>query len=907
MRRWRARTAMDTSLHLADVLQQLMRRPNYRYTAGLVSKLSGIPRATIENWLDGQVRKPRRWQDLVKVADTLRLSVAETTHLLHVAGYPPIERLLAQTAHADDRALLAAWTTADVPVPTIVKTAGSAHLPIPPDSFVGREAELATLRVLLRNPNVRVVTLTGTGGSGKTRLALHLAAGATELFAHGIRFVSLAPIRDPSLVAAAIGQALGVVETDGQALIACLQEELRDKQMLLVLDNFEHVAAAALLLAELLAAAPRLKVLITSRLALRLHGEHVFPVPPLALVRPRYAGRHRTAFGADQVVELERVPAIALFVQRAQAANPDVRLTSDNAWDVVTLCARLDGLPLAIELAAARSTVLDPRALLARLEAAHGGTFLQLLARGTRDAPVRQQALHTTLSWSYNLLDPAAQRLFRRLAVFADGDLAAIEAVCGNLGVAVRERGSRLDELLPGSHQLQTGSDVAILDGLATLLDHSLLMAQSETGGTRRFVMLETIREYARDRLEVDGELEVMRQRHAAYYLTLAETAASELQGPHQAEWLAGLEANHANLCGALEWLAIVDATSGLRLATALQGFWWVRCCLTEGRMWLERLLAQVAEPSVLRAAALSGTGLLAYRQGDYAASQEFHTESLAIWRRVDQQSGIATALDALGHVAIHRGDYVLAQSLFEESLELSQQLNDPRMIASAYRALGLAAAHRCDYERAVPLYTQSLATSRAIDDQHGIAITLSNLGDVLRCRQQYTHAAQHYAESLPLFRALGDRHGIAWGLHNLGHIALAEGDAFKAAALFKESLVLCRDLGAKVGIAYGLAGMAGVAVMRGQLPRAACLLGAVEALLTAIRGRMNAADRVAYMRNVDMVRMALDRSTLEAAWQQGWAYTVEQAIGEALDDRRIHKGDTNGMVERATNLERPG
>jgi predicted ATPase len=885
MRRWSAPIAMDTSLHLADVLAQLMRRPNYRYTAGLVSKLSGIPRATIENWLNGQVRKPRRWQDLMKVADTLRLSVAETTHLLHVAGYPPIERLLAQTERADDRALLAAWTTADVPVPTMAKTAARPHLPIPPDSFVGRETELATLRVLLQRPDVRLVTLTGTGGSGKTRLALHLATGATELFAHGIYFISLAPIHDPSLVAAAIGQALGVLETDGQALIACLREELRDKQILLVLDNFEHVASAALLVAELLAAAPRLKVLVTSRLALRLHGEHVFPVPPLALPRLGYQGQHRIAFGADLRIKLERVPAIALFVQRAQAANPDFRLTSDNAWDVVTLCVRLDGLPLAIELAAARSTVLDPRALLERLEATHGGTFMQLLSQGARDAPIRQQTLHATLTWSYDLLDPAAQRLFRRLAVFTDGgDLPAVEAVCGNLGAAVCERGCPLDAIVRGSDQLQTGSNVEILDGLATLLDHSLLTVQSVTAGMRRFGMLETIREYAHDRLEADGELGAMQQRHAAYYLALAETAASELQGPRQVEWFARLEANNVNLCVALEWFATVDATSGLRLANALQGFWWVRCYLTGGRMWLERLLAQVAEPSVLRASALSGAGLLAYRQGDYAASQEFHTASLAIWRSVDQRSGIATSLDALGHVAIHRGDYALAQRLFEESLKLSQQLNDQRTIAGAVRALGLAAAHQCDYNRAVPLYNQSLAMSRTIDDRHGIAITLSNLGDVLRCRYAYTHAAQRYAESLPLFREIGDQHGIAWGLHNLGHIALAEGDALKAAALFKESLVLCCDLGAKVGIAYGLAGMAGVAVTLGQQLRAARLLGAVEALLAAIHGRMNAADHVAYMRNSATVRMALDRSTFEAAWQYGRKRTVEQVISEALD-----------------------
>jgi len=877
---------MDISLHFADVLQQLMRRPNYWYTAGLVSKLSGIPRATIENWLDGQVRKPRRWQDLVKVADALRLSAAETTHLLQIAGYPSLETLLAQAEGAHDRALLASWTTPGMPIPSMPKIARRARLPVSPDSFVGRETELATLRALLRGSDVRLLTLTGPGGSGKTRLALQLAAGGSELLAHAACFVSLAPVRDPSLVAAAIGQALGIAEMDGQALIECLREELRDKQMLLVLDNFEHVAAAAPLVAGLLAAAPRLKVLVTSRLALRLHGEQIFPVPPLALPRLEYAEQRRTVLGADQVVELERCPAVALFVQRAQAINPDFLLTGDNAWAVATICVRLDGLPLAIELAATRSRVLDPATLLQRLEDAHGGTFLHLLSRGARDMPIRQQTVDATLTWSYDLLDPATRRLFRQLAVFAGGsDLDTIEAVCGDLEEATWEHGSALGTILPVSAQPHKHSNAQLLDGLATLLDHSLLIVQSDTDGRRRFMMLETIREYALDRLEADGELSNMRRRHAAYYLALAETAAPELQGPRQIDGFARLEANHANLCVALEWFATVDAASGLRLANALHGFWWMRCYLAEGRMWLERMLAQVAEPSLLRASALSGAGLLAYRQGDYVASQAFHTKSLDIWRLFDDRSGIAISLDALGHVALHRGDYALARSLFEDSLDLSQQLGDRRAIAGAYRALGLVAAHQCNDERAVPLYNDSLAIARAIDDRHGIAITLSNLGDVLRCRQEYAQAAQRYAESLPLFRELGDQHGIAWGLHNLGHIALAEGDAPRAAARFKESLLLCRNLGAKVGIAYGLAGMAGVAVMQGQLPRAAGLLGAVEALLDAIRGRMNAADRVAYARNTDIVRTTLDRSTFEAAWQQGQTCTIEQAIGEALDE----------------------
>jgi predicted ATPase len=872
---------MNRSLPLADVLQQLMRRPNYQYTAGLVSKLAGVPRATIENWLDGQVRRPRRWQDLVKVADALRLSASEATQLLQTAGHPPIEALLAQVEQAQDRALLAAWIgprAADRSTPESV-----ARLPVYPDSFVGRVDERAALGALLRNTNVRLVTLTGPGGSGKTRLALQVAAELASDFAHRVWFVPLAHTRDAALVTTAIGQALGVAE-GGQSLADGIRAALRDRQVVLLLDNFEHVAAAASVVAELLRHAPQLKVLITSRLALRLHGEHVFPVPPFKLPQLGFATSRHADFRPDQVAELADLPAIALFVQRAQAANPDFTLHTGNAWAVAALCVRLDGLPLAIELAAARSGLLEPSGLLEWLADSHGDTFLRLLSRGARDLLPRQQTLAATLTWSYMLLDQSTQHLFRRLAIFAGGaDLDAIAALYADGPADRYRRVALLDRAHSEQEHGLAQLDSQILDDLAALLDHSLLMAQQAAYGVRRFMMLETIREYALERLARDGELAIMQQRHAMYFLAMAETAAPELQGPNQADWLARLELDHANMCVALTWFIDVDPVSGLRLANALYLFWWIRCYLAQGRVWLERLLAQVREPIPLRASALRGAGQLAHRQGDYAAAQAYHSESLALYRRFDDRVGVAMALDNLGHIALHRNDYVSAHSLFEESLALTQQLGDQRLLAVAYRTLGLAAAQHCDYEQAAPLYYQSLSLARLENDQHGIAMTLGNLGDILRCRGANRQAAEQYTESLALFRTIGDQHGIAWALHNLGQIALSDGDTYAAAARFRESLILSSDLGAKAGVAYALAGLAGVAAARGDALPAARLLGAVEALLEAIQGRMSAADRATYAHTVAVVHAALERDIVEHAWRQGRSHSIEQAIREAL------------------------
>lgn len=703
----RIATLMNETRGLADVLQQLMRRPNHHYTAGLVSKLAGIPRATVENWLDGQVRRPRRWQDLVKVADALRLTAGEATHLLQTAGHPAIETLLAQVERAQDRALLAAWIAprgAERSLPE-----HTAPLPVYPDAFVGREEELATVGALLRNSHLRLVTLTGPGGGGKTRLALKLAADVAGEFAHRVRFVPLAQTRDASLVTAAIGQALGIFESGDQPLLAGIRAALRDKHILLVLDNFEHVAAAASVVADLLAYVPRLTVLVTSRLALRLHGEHVFRVAPFALPHLGFSMSRQTELRPDQVADLAASPAVALFVQRARAANPHFLLNASNAWAVAALCVRLDGLPLAIELAAARSAVLEPSQLLERLAGSHAGIFLDILSRGARDQPPRQQTLAATLTWSYALLDQGTQRLFRRLAVFAGGaDLEAIAALDIDWGPNSYQQRTPLDGALRRPDQEPIQQNQHLLDELATLLDHSLLMAQPAGDGVRRFSMLETIREYALEQLAQNGELAAIQERHARYCLALAETAAPELQGPNQTDWFARLEASHANMCVALAWFLTADPLSGLRLANALYLFWWVRCYLVQGRIWLERLLAQVDESTVLRASALRGAGQLAYRQGDYAAAQTFHSESLALYRVFDDRVGVAMSLNSLGHLALHRSDYALARTLFEESLTLTQQFGDQRTIAAAYRALGLVAAQHCDDERAVPLYQQS-------------------------------------------------------------------------------------------------------------------------------------------------------------------------------------------------------
>ncbi len=480
---------------------------------------------------------------------------------------------------------------------------------------------------------MRLLTLTGPGGVGKTRLALEAAAGLADTFPDGARFVSLAPITDPVLVAPMVAQALGVREAGDEPITERLAAFLRDKRLLLLLDNFEQVVEAAPLVTDLLAACPGLKGLVTSRVRLRLSGERDYPVPPLAVPAPAGPRPFQYAKGSA---------AVRLFSERAQAVRPEFALTPENASAVADICRGLDGLPLAIELAAARIKVLPPAALLARLE-----KRLPLLTGGGRDLPARQQTMRDAIAWSHDLLTPEEQALFRWLAVFVGGfTLEGAEAV-----------------VFAGD-----ALDLDVFEGVASLVDKSLLRQEVGPDEEPRFAMLETIREFGLERLAARGEEAAIQNAHAAYFLALVEQAESALLGPEQMAWLTWLDAAHDNLRAALDWCLASDAEAGLRLAGALSLFWQVRGYLLEGRRWLEALLAQAPQRAALRAKALHAAGQLARHQADIASGISLCEESLAIYRELGDKRGGAYVLRTLGLLVSDGGDPERGRALFERA-----------------------------------------------------------------------------------------------------------------------------------------------------------------------------------------------------------------------------------------------
>jgi predicted ATPase/DNA-binding SARP family transcriptional activator len=816
------------------------------------------------------------------------------------------------------------------------------NLPVQPTPLIGREQELITLQQMLGRAEGRLVTLTGPGGVGKTRLALQVAADLLDAFGDGVVFVDLAPIRDPALVASTVAQTLGVRETGEQSLVASLKRYVREKQLLLVLDNFEQVLQAAPTVAELLGAAPSLKVLVTSRAVLRLRGEQEFAVPPLARPDPRHL---------PPVAALSQYAAVELFIQRAASARPEFSVTNENAPAVAEICHRLDGLPLAIELAAARARLLTPQAMLARLE-----SRLKLLVGGPRDLPARQQTLRETIGWSYELLTEAEQALFRRLSVFVGGcTLEAAEAVCNAEGE------------LP----------LPVLDGIASLMEQSLLQqvdgedVPAGGGGEPRFAMFETIREFGLEQFEASGEAETIRRRHACYFLRLAEerNPGGACFKSLRPDWMDRVKAELDNLRAALRW-SHQEPTSRVteqRLVVALEEFWMVRGFWREREQWIENALAR------------GGPGERGTPSGEVDREQlatwgrlllnaRRYEESIAIWRQLGDKHGYAWALVewgnkrsvatcaeavclfrelgnpweltyailALGNAARAEGDFHQARSHYEETLALSRELGDPAMVAWTLSGLGAVAWELGEYDAARSYSEESVAIRREIDEvllpttlyflgqvtyeqgdlakaeqafEEALALgrdralpefakdALVGLGQVAWRRGELELARTHGEEGLMIAEELRNKEGLmiaedprnkeslAVALLLLGRIAQAQGDSDRARGLLRRSLRLCQERGNRRELAERLETLAAVDQAQGRLARAARLRGATAAMRDTHGPPVAPIDRADREHEVAVLRAALSEEAFVTAWAEGQTMTLHDAVAFALED----------------------
>lgn len=723
------------------------------------------------------------------------------------------------------------------------------NLPRQLTSFVGRTKEIAEIKSLLSENSL--LTLTGSGGAGKTRLALQVAADLVETFADGVWLVELTAISDPGLVTQTAASTLGVRE-EHRPLIVTLTEFLRPKSLLILLDNCEHVLpACAQVTAQLLPACANLRMLATSQEPLGVTGELTFRVPSLSMPDPQNLP------SPEHLTEYE---AVRLFVDRAAHTKPGFALTAANAPAVAAVCHRLDGIPLALELAAARVKVISVEEIAARLD-----DRFRILTGGGRTAPARHQTLRAAMDWSYDLLSENEQRILLRLSVFAGGwTLEAAEDVCA---------GERIEP-----HE--------VLDLLSRLVDKSLVVVMEAPAGDTRYRLLDTVRQYAREKLAHTGEENSIRGRHLAWYLQLAEQAEPELQGPQQAAWLDRLEAEHDNLRASLEWGRQSDngAESGLRLAGVLFRFWEVRGYWTEGREWLEGALAKGADlQGPARIKALNGAGNLAFFQGDHARAVALGEESLALSRKLGDKRGIASCLNILGLEACRLERYDRAAELGEESLMLSREVGDRWGVAGAQMVLGLVARGQSDYPRAAQLLEQGVDQFRQLGDRWGTAIALNNLGLVAREQGDYTRATQILEETLTQFRELGDKWGIAFSLSNLAIVAANRGDYDRSAALGRESLALRKELGDKRGIVTCLLGLAGIAGARGQPERAAVLFGAAEVLREAIGVPLPPFIKDDYARQIEALRSALPGSRFSEVWDKGRSMAMGDAVDYAL------------------------
>jgi predicted ATPase len=749
------------------------------------------------------------------------------------------------TAAEVDEVLMGGSTV--ISVPSSLAARPSHNLPPQRTPLIGRRAERSALQPLLLDPDVRLITLTGPGGTGKTRLAVQAATDAFSGFPAGIRFVNLAPLFDSKLVVPAIAQALGVREMPGRPHIEVLKEKLAGEgRMLLVLDNFEQVAAAAPDISEILDACPAVKALVTSRTVLRVYGEHEFSVPPLPLPEsdpPLSPGR------------LLDFPAIGLFVQRARAVKPDFSLTVQNAEAVVQICRRLDGLPLAIELAAARVKVLPPAALLARI-----ADRLELLTGGPRDLPERQRTLRRAIDWSHDLLTASEQKLLRRLSVFVGGcTLEAAEAVC--------------------DANEDLGAD--LLDTITSLVDKSLLSQTEPVDGEARFTMLETIREYGRERLEQARELDTARRAHAAYCLVLAEEGAAHMSQAERENWLDRCGAEHDNFRAAIEFLLNSEnAEWGLRLGGALFWFWESREHLTEGRRALAALLDLPAANllSTDRAKALYAAGVLADGQLSFEAGFELFNSSLEIYRQLGDREGIATLESALAIALSKAGCYPQARAHIEQAVLLWKELGSGKFVLGLNNLANIA-RKQADYVIARTAYEATLEAFRAAGDARGMAAALNGLGDVAAAQGDFAGARRLYDDSLKGFRGIGDLWGVAGVLRDLGDLACRAGDRSLAPDFYRQALESFHKLGHRRGMARVLEHLAACATYAARPDCALKLAGTAAAMREKLGISLSQEEQEELDRIIKSACENLSAAEQSQAWAEGRSMTADQVL----------------------------
>lgn len=676
---------------------------------------------------------------------------------------------------------------------------------LPPQStpFIGRGEEVAAVTQMLMKETHRLVTLTGPGGTGKTRLGVQVARLMAPQFRNGVCMVGLATVNDAALVVAEIAKALGVRDTGTKSLHELVEDFLRTLHLLLFLDNFEQVISAATGIGQLLDRCPSLKVIVTSREPLHLSAEQEFFVPPLNLPDLKKL---------PPLESLSQYAAVELFVQRALAVKPDFSVTNENAPAVAEICHRLDGLPLAIELAAARIKLLTPQAILARL-----GGGLELLQGGARDKPARHQTLRQAIAWSYDLLDADEKALFRRLAIFLGGcSLDAAEHIC-----AGEER-----------------SAGAVFEGIALLVDKSLVRQEQPSDGEPRFSMLETIREFAFEMLAQCGELDATRRLHARYFLTLAENAEPQLTGPHQRRWLDRLEHEHDNFRSLLQWAEEAGhVETGLRLAGALWRFWIIRGYMGEGRDRLHALLSHPGPVSDarVRAKALNGAGTIAHESGDYTLARQYLEESLRLWRAIGDTKGIATVLNNLSYVEGLVGEIQMSRSLSEESLALHKELNDKRGVAVALHNIAWIARPQLSFAEQIALFRQSLDLRNEIGDERGAAYMMINIAYVHRFLGEYDKAIPLLEQAEELLAGIGDKQIPGWGWYVLGEIERDRGNLERAAKLVTDALMQMDHVGNKFASIQSCARLAGIRLRQGRTGEAKVLLDKSLAAFRAV------------------------------------------------------------------------